>query len=239
MHDPLRQNRLLALLPAAELDAMRPYLERVTVQLGEPLIRPHEPIRYAYFPLDCLASLVIILEDGSTVESGSVGREGMVGIPIVLGAGSTPMQTLTQIAGDAFRIEASTIRAMFEQRGALHLMLSRYIHTLFMIASQSAACNRRHGVEARLARWLLMSSDSIASTSLDITQEFLAAMLGVRRAGVTEAAVKLQEAGWIAYSRGFVKILDREALEDAACECYHVVKQEYERLFGSLQSVAS
>lgn len=239
MTDPLLQNRLLALLPETEREALRPHFERVTLELGTPLIRPNEPIRYAYFPISCLASLVIVLEDGSTVESGSVGREGMVGIPIILDAGSTPMQTLTQIGGDALRIEATAIREMFELFSTLHSVLTRYIHTLFMIASQSAACNRRHGVEARLARWLLTSSDGVASMSIGITQEFLAAMLGVRRAGVTEAAVKLQDAGWIAYSRGFVEILDREALEDSACECYHAVRQEYERLFGSLQSLPS
>lgn len=234
MSETLRKNRLLGLLPPTELDVMRPHLELTTLELGFPLILPHEPIRHAYFPIDSLASLVIVLEDGSTIESGSVGREGMVGVPIILGAGSTPMQTLTQIGGDALRIDATVMRDLFERLETLHSLLTRYIHTLFMIASQSAACNRRHGVEARLARWLLMSSDGVGAESLGITQEFLAAMLGVRRAGVTEAAVKLQDAGWISYSRGFVEILDRPALEAAACECYHVVRGEYERLFGSL-----
>lgn len=236
MADALLQNKLLAILPDADRDALRPHLERVTLAHAQPLISPQTPIRSAYFPITALASLVIVLEDGSTVESGSVGREGMVGIPMLLGAGSTPMQTVAQIAGDAFRIDAEVLKTQFERRGALHSVLTRYIHTLFMIASQSAACNRRHGVEQRLCRWLLMSSDGIGSNSVGITQEFLATMLGVRRAGVTEAALKLQNAGWIAYSRGSVEILDRPALERAACECYHVVRQEYERLFGSLQS---
>jgi CRP-like cAMP-binding protein len=236
MTDTLTQNQLLAALPEADREALRPHLTRVHLEHAQPLIEPQEPIRSVYFPISALASLVIVLEDGSTVESGSVGREGMVGIPIVLGAGTTPMQTVTQIAGEAFRIDADVIKAQFDRRGALHLVLSRYIHTLFMIASQSAACNRRHGIEARLCRWLLMSADGIGSNSVGITQEYLATMLGVRRAGVTEAALKLQNAGWIAYSRGSVEILDRPALERAACECYHVVRQEYERLFGSLQS---
>jgi len=240
MADALLQNQLLASLPAADLDALRPHLELVSLELAYPLIRPQEPIRHAYFPITSLASLVVVLEDGSTVESGSVGREGMVGIPIVLGAGTTPMQTIIQIAGDAFRVEADAIKAQFERRGTLHTVLTRYIHTLFMVASQSAACNRRHGLEARLCRWLLMSSDGVGSDAIGITQEFLATMLGVRRAGVTEAAMKLQNQGWIAYTRGFVHLLDRAALENAACECYHVVRQEYERLFGqALQSRAS
>jgi CRP-like cAMP-binding protein len=232
MDDPLLQNRLLASLPAADRDALRPHLELFGLELAYPLIQPQQPIRHAYFPVNCLASLVIVLEDGSTVESGSVGREGMVGIPIVLGAGTTPMQTVIQIPGEAFRLDAEVLKEQFDRRGALHSVVTRYIHTLFMVASQSAACNRRHGVDARLARWLLMSSDGIGSNSVAITQEFLATMLGVRRAGVTEGAVKLQNAGWIAYSRGLVEILDRPALENAACECYHMVRQEYERLFG-------
>lgn len=236
MSDPLLQNRLLAVLPEADRDALRPHLEPMAYELAYPLIVPGQPIRHAYFPTTCLASLVIILEDGSTVESGSVGREGMVGIPTILGAGTTPMQTLVQIPGEAFRIEAGVLVEQFERRGALHLVLNRYVHTLFMVASQSAACNRRHSVEERLARWLLMSSDGIDSDQVAITQEFLGAMLGVRRAGVTEAALKLQNAGWITYRRGFVEILDRPALENAACECYQMVRQEYERLFGSLQS---
>jgi CRP-like cAMP-binding protein len=228
----LLQNRLLASLPPEDLEALRPHLTPLSLELAYPLIRPQEPIRHAYFPVTCLASLVIVLEDGSTVESGSVGREGMVGIPIVLGAGTTPMQTLVQIAGDAFRVEAAVIKEQFERRGGLHAVLTRYIHTLFMIASQSAACNRRHSVEARLCRWLLMSSDGVGSNAIGITQEFLATMLGVRRAGVTETALKLQNAGWISYTRGFVHLLDRPALENTACECYHVVRREYERLFG-------
>ncbi len=232
MADPLLQNRLLASLPAADRDKLRPHFELMAYELAHPLIIPGQPIRYAYFPISCLASLVIVLEDGSTVESSSVGREGMVGIPVILGAVTTPMQTVIQIPGEALRIDSEILKEQFERSGALHSVLTRYVHTLFMIASQSAACNRRHGVDARLARWLLTSSDGVGSNQLAITQEFLAAMLGVRRAGVTEAAVKLQSAGWIAYSRGFVEVLDRRALERAACECYDVVRQEYERLFG-------
>ena len=229
-------NRLLASLPPEELEALQPYMERMTVTHGYPMISPQKPIRYTYFPINTLGSLVTILEDGSTVEAGAVGREGMVGVPVILGADSTPMQTLVQIPGETWRIESDVLRGEFGKGGALHTTLNRYVHTLFVVASQSAACNRRHGVDARLARWLLMSSDGIGSHEIALTQEFLSTMLGVRRAGVTESALKLQEEGTIRYSRGLVEIVDRPALESAACECYHVVRHEYERLLGPVET---
>ena len=225
-------NRLLDHLPASELAQLQPHMERMSLSHGYPLIKPHDPIRNVYFPINALGSLVTILEDGSTVEAGSVGREGMAGVPVILNAETTPMQTLIQIPGDVWRIDASVVKREFGKRGTLHDILNRYVHTLFVVASQSAACNRRHDIGARLARWLLMSSDGIGSNEIALTQEFLATMLGVRRAGVTEAAARLQNQGWIRYSRGFVEILDRPALETATCECYHVVRREYERLFG-------
>jgi CRP-like cAMP-binding protein len=223
-------NRLLEKLAPGDLRELQGTLERVSLDYGQPLIVPNEPIQHVYFPLSALASLVTVLEDGTTIESGSVGREGMVGIPVLLGESSTPMETVTQIAGESLRAPADVMRRLFDTRPAVMALLHRYIHTLFVIASQSAACNRRHEVQARLARWLLMSSDGIASNDVGITQEYLAAMLGVRRPGVTIAAVKLQEDGLIRYTRGFVQIVNRQALEDAACECYHVVKAEYDRL---------
>lgn len=227
-------NRLLDSLPQNELQELRPHMERMSVTHGYPFITPHKPIKHVYFPISTLGSLVTVLEDGSTVEAGSVGREGMVGIPVILKAETTPMQTLVQIPGEVWRIDANIVRDEFERRRGLHTILNQYVHTMFVVASQSAACNRRHAVEPRLARWLLMSSDGIGSHELAITQEFLSTMLGVRRAGVTEAASKLQSDGLIRYIRGFVEVLDRPALEAAACECYHVVRREYERLFGAL-----
>ncbi|HEY0142265.1 MAG TPA: Crp/Fnr family transcriptional regulator [Thermoanaerobaculia bacterium] len=225
-------NRLLDNLPSDVRDGLHPQLERIPLALGSAMIAPREPIKRIFFPINCLGSLVTVLEDGATIEAGSVGREGMVGIPVVLGAVSTPMQTLTQIAGDAWAIGASAFKEAFHSSSTLQLVIHRYIHTVFVVASQSAACNRRHHVGQRLARWLLMSSDGVGSNELAITQEFLAAMLGVRRAGVTEAAVKLQEEGMIRYTRGFVEILDRPRLESTSCECYRMVANEYERLFG-------
>lgn len=228
----LSGNRLLDKVPPAELETLRPYLERVRLERSQTLISPQQPISHIYFPINTLASLVTVLEDGSTVESGSVGCEGMVGVPVLLNAETTPTLTVVQIAGDSLRIKAEAVKELFEQDGALHLLLTRYIHTLLVVTSQSAACNRRHDIEARLARWLLMSSDGVNSTELGITQEFLAVMLGVRRPGVTEAAIQLQHDGLISYSRGHVRILNRAGLEQAACECYAVVKGEYERLLS-------
>jgi CRP-like cAMP-binding protein len=225
-------NRLLDLLPRNEMDALQ--AERMTVTHAYPLIVPSEPIKYVYFPINALGSLVTMLEDGSTIESGSVGREGMVGVPVILGADSTPMQTVVQIPGDVWRVERDAVKQEFARQRTLHGLLNRYVHTIFVVASQSTACIRRHTVGARLARWLLMSSDGVASNALALTQEFLATMLGVRRAGVTEAAAGLQSEGLIRYSRGFVEIVERPGLEAATCECYHAIRREYERLLGPL-----
>jgi len=226
------RNRLLALANRDEMAELEPHLERISLEVGDPLIDPNEPIRYIWFPETALASLVIVLEDGTTVESGAVGREGMVGIPILLGTDRTPMQTVTQVGGDALRIPSDVMKAMYERSGPMQHRLNRYVNTLFIVASQSAACNRRHQVEARLARWLLMSSDAIGSDEVGITQEYLAAMLGVRRAGVTEAALALQERGVIRYRRGSVTIVNRRELEDVACECYSIVRDEYEKMLS-------
>lgn len=223
-------NRLLAKAAPDEFELLRPHLEVVALSHGQPLIVPNEPIRFMYFPINALASLVTILEDGATVEAGSVGREGMVGVPILLNAETTPMQTLVQIEGQSYRVDAQLVKRVYDMGKTLHAILNRYIHALFVVASQSAACNRRHQVEARLSRWLLMSSDGIGSDEVGITQEYLAAMLGVRRPGVTEAAVKIQDEGLIRYSRGHVQIVDRRGLQDRACECYEVVRAEYEQL---------
>jgi CRP-like cAMP-binding protein len=226
------ENRLLDCLPEEELGRLGQHLERVSLAHGQHVIVPDEPIRDIYFPLTCLLSLVTILEDGSSVESGTIGREGMSGIPVLLDAGKTTMPTFTQIPGEAVKVKASVIKDMYDEGGALHKLLNRYVHTVIVTGSQSSACNARHKVEERLCRWLLMSSDGVGSDVLNLTQEFLATMLGVRRPGVSQAAGVLQEAGLISYSRGLIQILDRERLEAAACECYRMTKEEYDRLFG-------
>jgi CRP-like cAMP-binding protein len=208
-------------------------MERVTLTHGQHVIVPDEPIRHIYFPLNCLLSLVTILEDGSSVESGTIGREGMSGVPVLLDAKTTTMPTFAQVPGDALRVRASVVKEMYDEGGALSKLLNRYIHTVIVTGSQSTACNARHKVEERLCRWLLMSSDGVGSDEINLTQEFLATMLGVRRPGVSVAAGALQDAGLISYGRGTIRILDREALERAACECYRMTKEEYDRLFTS------
>ncbi|MBD2127538.1 Crp/Fnr family transcriptional regulator [Microcoleus sp. ZQ-A2] len=229
---PLTLNRLLASLPREELTALQPHLEQVSLSHGQSIILPNEPIPFIYFPINSLLSLVTVMEDGSTVEAGAIGCEGMAGLPILLDAGTTPMETLTQIPGQAVRVKAEIIKKAFAQGGALQKILHRYIHTTIITGSQTAACNRIHPIRSRLCRWLLMSSDGVSSEELALTQEFLATMLGVRRAGVSEAASQLQDKGLIRYQRGRIQIVDRKSLEASACECYKVVKAEYERLFG-------
>ena len=226
------ENRLLAYLPEEELRELRPHFEQVSLSHGQHVIVPDEPIRDIYFPLNCLLSLVTTMEDGSSVESGTIGREGMSGIPVILDAGTTTMPTFTQVPGQAIKVKASLVKDVYNQGGELHKLLNRYMHTVIVTGSQSAACNALHKVEARLCRWLLMSSDGIGSDEVGLTHEFLATMLGVRRAGVSEAASKLQAQDLIRYYRGNILILNRQRLEEAACECYQATKEEYERLFS-------
>jgi CRP-like cAMP-binding protein len=229
---PPTQNRLLASLPSEELKRLQPHMEQVSLSHGQAIIKPDEPIPFVYFPLNSLLSLVTVMEDGSTVEAGCIGCEGMSGLPILLDAGTTPMQTLTEIPGQAVRVRAEIIKEAFDRGGALQKLLYRYTHTVIVVGSQSAACNRLHHIEARLCRWLLMSSDGVGSEDLALTQEFLAIMLGVRRSGVSVAANQLQSQGLIRYRRGHIEIIDRKRLETAACECYKMVKAEYNRLLG-------
>jgi CRP-like cAMP-binding protein len=172
-------------------------MERVTLSHGQHVIVPSEPIRDVYFPLNCLLSLVTILEDGSTVESGTIGREGMSGIPVLLDTKTTTMPTFAQVPGEAIKVRAGVIKEMYEEGGQLSKLLNRYIHTVIVTGSQSTACNARHKVEERFCRWLLMSSDGVGSDRVNLTQEFLATMLGVRRPGVSQAASVLQDAGLI------------------------------------------
>jgi CRP-like cAMP-binding protein len=226
------ENRILAALPGDELERLRPHFERVRLTRGQPIIVPDKPIRDFYFPLNCLLSLVTTMEDGASVESGTIGREGTSGVPILLDARQTTMPTFVQVPGEALRVRADIIKAAYDAGGALRTLLNRYIHTVIIVGSHSAACNRLHALEQRFCKWLLMSSDGIGSDEVGLTQEFLAVMLGVRRAGVTEAALKIQAAGLITYARGRIRILDRPSLERAACECYAKAKAEYERLFG-------
>jgi CRP-like cAMP-binding protein len=227
-----KMNRLLACLAEDELQALLPHFEAVPLAHGDHVIVPGVPIAHNYFPLDALLSLVTRMEDGASVESGIVGREGMSGIPVLLNAKQTPMPTFTQVPGTALKIKAEIIKDAYEQRGALHTLLNRYMHTVVVMGSYSTACNAVHKIEPRMAKWLLMSSDGVGSDEFNLTHEFLAVMLGVRRASVSEIAAALRKEGLIDYVRGQIKITDRSGLESASCECYSKVKDEYERLFG-------
>jgi CRP-like cAMP-binding protein len=229
--DP-RANHLLASLPESELEALLPHFELVSLAHGDHVIVPDVPIQYNYFPLNTLLSLVTTMEDGSAVESGIIGREGISGIPVLLNAQQTPMPTFTQVPGEALKIKAEVIKATYEKRGALHTLLNRYMHTVVVMGSYSTACNAVHKIEPRMAKWLLMSSDGVGSDEFNLTHEFLAVMLGVRRASVSEIASTLRNDGLIHYSRGAIKITDRKGLESASCECYKKTKNEYERLFS-------
>ena len=226
------ENRILAALPADEFERLRPHMERVRLARGQSVIVPEKPIRDFYFPLNCLLSLVTTMVDGASVESGTIGREGTSGVPVLLDARQTTMPTFVQVAGEALRVRSDVLKAAYEAGGALRTLLNRYIHTVIVVGSHSAACNRLHSLEQRFCRWLLMSSDGIGSDEVGLTQEFLSVMLGVRRAGVTEAALRIQAEGVIVYARGRIRILDRKRLELSACECYARAKAEYERLFG-------
>jgi CRP-like cAMP-binding protein len=226
------ENRILAALPADEFERLRPHMERVRLARGQSVIVPEKPIRDFYFPLNCLLSLVTTMVDGASVESGTIGREGVSGVPVLLDARQTTMPTFVQVSGEALRVRADVVKAAYDAGGALRALLNRYIHTVIVVGSHSAACNRLHGLEQRFCKWLLMSSDGIGSDEVGLTQEFLSVMLGVRRAGVTEAALKVQAEGIISYTRGRISILDRKRLGLSACECYARTKAEYERLFG-------
>jgi CRP-like cAMP-binding protein len=224
----LNENRLLAALPRVEHERLAPHLENVSLSLSQILFRPDDEIAYAYFPTDSIVSLLTDLSDGSGMEVGLVGREGLVGISVILGGSETKVATV-QAAGGALKIRADVLRKEFQRGGVLQTGLLHYTHALMTQISQSVVCNVRHPLAGRLARWLLMYHDRLGRDEFELTHEFMAAMLGVRRAGVSEVANELQRLGFISYRRGHVRILDREGMEEFACECYPVVKVKYDR----------
>lgn len=227
------ENQLLAALPAQEYERLVPHLEKVALNNHQVLYEPFEPIDFVYFPVQGVVSLLYTMEDGSTVEVGIVGAEGMVGIPVILGGMKTTNQALVQVPGSAMRLKASVLKSEFERAGVLQTLLLRYAQALLSLASQSAACNRLHTLEERLARWLLLVQNRLQSDELPLTQEYISQMLGTRRSGVTVAAGTLQEAGIISYKRGKITILNQENLEATACECYRVITREFGRLLNA------
>lgn len=227
------ENRIIAALPSAEYELVVPHLETVSLKRGQILQMPDQRIDFLYFPTTCMISLLASLEGGETVETGVVGAEGMVGISVALGVETSTSEALVQADGEAFRMKAKALGPLIKNGSTLHDNLLRYIHTIFAQISQTAACNRAHSLSERLARWLLLTHDRLGKDDFELTHEFLARMLGTRRAGVSVAASTLREAGVIGYTRGRVTILDREGLENSACECYRIVKTEFDRLFKS------
>jgi CRP-like cAMP-binding protein len=228
------QNHLLAAFPADEYARVADDLEWVAMPLGQVLSESGGRMQHVYFPTTCIVSLLYVLEDGSSAEIGVVGNEGIVGISLFMGGNTTPSRAVVRSAGHGYRLRAGLLQQEFNRGGAVMRLLLRYTQSLITQMTQTAVCNRHHSVEQQLCRALLLSLDRMPSNSLTMTQELIASMLGVRREGVTEAAGHLQKAGLIRYSRGHIDVLDRPGLEKAVCECYAVVKQEYERLMSDI-----
>jgi CRP-like cAMP-binding protein len=228
-HSP-KDNRLLAALPQENYDELLPYLQPLAMPLGLSVYESGGAQGYVYFPTTAIVSLLYVLKDGESAEIAITGNEGLVGIALFMGGETTPSRAVVQSAGEGYRLSASVLKKEFERGGPLQHLLLRYTQALITQMTQTAVCNRHHAVDQQLCRWLLLSVDRLASNRLVMTQELIANMLGVRREGVTEAAGKLQAEGLIEYSRGKITIIDRPRLEARVCECYAVVKKEYDRL---------
>ena len=225
-----RHNRLLAALPEAAYQGLLPHLEPVSMPLGLAVYESGGLQGYVYFPTDCIVSLLYVLENGASTEIAVTGNEGLVGISLFMGGETTPSRAVVQSAGQGYRLRAAMLKQHFESGGEVQHLLLRFTQALITQMTQTAVCNRHHAVDQQLCRWLLLMLDRLSTDQVMMTQELIANMLGVRREGVTEAAGKLQSAGLIEYSRGRIRVLDRKRLESAVCECYGVVKREYDRL---------
>ncbi len=228
-----RDNKLLAALPDAEWQRWAPQLERAEMPLGQVLYEAGATLSYMYFPITAIVSLLYVMQNGASAEIAVVGNEGLVGVSLFMGGESTSSRAVVQSAGTGCRLKSKIMKAEFDRAGpVLHLLL-RYTQALLTQMAQTAVCNRHHSLDQQLCRWLLLSLDRLQGDDLVMTQELIANMLGVRREGVTEAALKLQKEGLIRYSRGHISVLDRKGLEARTCECYLVVRREYERLLPS------
>jgi CRP-like cAMP-binding protein len=225
-----RENHILDALPAEERERLFPHMALVDMPLGMVLYEAGEALRHIYFPTDSIVSLLYTMEDGATAEIAVVGNDGAVGVSLFMGGETTPSQAIVQSAGSAYRLSGQRLKEEFERHGQLLHVLLRYTQSLITQMAQTAVCNRHHSIDQQLCRWLLLSLDRLPSNHLNMTQELIANMLGVRREGVTVAAGKLQDLGVIHYSRGRITVLDRPKLETLSCECYAVVKRETDRL---------
>jgi CRP-like cAMP-binding protein len=223
-------NLLLKALPAKVRERVFPELKLTELPLGDVLYESGDVMHDVYFPTDSIVSLLYVMEDGRSAEISVVGNEGIVGIALFMGGESTPSRAIVQSAGHAYRLQGKRLKREFDRNGELHHLLLRYTQALITQMAQTAACNRHHTIDQQLCRWLLLSMDRLKGPEINMTQELIANMLGVRREGVTEAASKLQQAGVIQYQRGHIKVLDRPELEKIVCECYAVVKKESDRL---------
>lgn len=232
-HSPA-QNHLLAALTLPEQARLFPQLELTPMPLGDVLYESGSQLDHVYFPTSCIVSLLYVLEDGASAEIAVVGNEGLVGVALFMGGETTPSRAVVQSAGFAYRLAGAVMKAEFNRGGAMQHLLLRYTQALLTQMAQTAVCNRHHSIDQQLCRWLLLSLDRLPSNELKMTQELIANMLGVRREGVTEAAGNLQNAGIIRYSRGHITVLDRHKLEQRVCECYAVVKKEFDRLLPYL-----
>ena len=230
-HSP-SQNHLLAAMPTAAFERLRPHLELVEMPLGKVLYESGGRLDHVYFPTTCIVSLLYVLENGASAEIAVVGNEGILGISLFMGGETTPSRGVVQSAGFGYRLQAPLLKREFDRAGPVLRLLLRYTQALITQMTQTAVCNRHHSVEQQLCRWLLLSIDRLPSNSLRMTQELIANMLGVRREGVTEAAGNLQRAGLIRYNRGRIDVLNRPQLEKTVCECYAVVKAEFDRLLS-------
>src|SRR6478672_1141415 len=234
-HTP-HQNHLLDALPRSDYDRLAPHLELIPMALGDVLYESGVELRYVYFPTTSIVSLLYVMEDGASAEIAVVGNEGILGISLFMGGDTTPSRAVVQSAGLAYRLRANLLKDEFGRFGPTMHLLLRYTQALITQMAQTAVCNRHHSVDQQLCRWLLLSLDRLRSNDLSMTQELIANMLGVRREGVTEAAGKLQDAGLIRYHRGRIAVLDRPGLEARSCECYQVVKTEFDRLLPYVAS---
>ncbi len=230
-------NALLASMPPAEWARIAPQLEAVELPLGKVLYESGASMSHVYFPTTAIVSLLYVMEDGASAEIAVVGQEGVVGIALFMGGETTPSRAVVQSAGHGYRLRAPAIKEEFNRSGPVMHLLLRYTQALITQMAQTAVCNRHHSLDQQLCRWLLLSLDRLSGSELVMTQELIANMLGVRREGVTEAALKLQRLGLIRYARGHITVLDRPGLEARVCECYSVVKKEYDRLLPHRQAV--
>ncbi|MCA8281642.1 Crp/Fnr family transcriptional regulator [Burkholderia cepacia] len=229
------ENHLLAALPVEDLAHISPQLVLVDMPLGKVLYESGGALSHVYFPTTSIVSLLYVMEDGSSAEIAIVGNDGLIGIALFMGGETTPSRAIVQSAGHAYRLDARILKDEFRRGGSMQRLLLRYTQALITQMAQTAVCNRHHSIDQQLCRWLLLSLDRLPSSELKMTQELIANMLGVRRSGVMEAALKLQDAGLIRYNYGHIEVLDRSGLEKRVCECYGVVRREFDRLLPDLK----